>query len=70
MALADNLPTYDDTALRTLKDNAARLAAGPESPRQREATTLLPLIEAELATRVEAKPAPVRTVKRKTTVKT
>jgi hypothetical protein len=30
----------------------------------------LPLIEAELATRVEVKPAPVRTVKRKTTVKT
>jgi len=69
MALADNLPTYDSVALRTLKDNAERLAAGPDGERQREAAVLLPLIVAELATRVVAKPAPSRPASRKTAAK-
>ncbi|MGA0603294.1 hypothetical protein ACO2Q3_21480 [Caulobacter sp. KR2-114] len=70
MALADNLHAYDNAALGTLRDNAERLAAGPDGQRQRDAATLLPLIEAELAARVEAKPAPVKVARRKAPART
>lgn len=56
MALADMLPTLDDGALVNLRANAVRILAGPQDKRYSEAETLLPRIEAEIATRADAKP--------------
>ncbi len=62
MALADRLSTLDSASLVNLRDNAARLLAGPQDARHGEAAALLPLIEAEMASRVVVKPkAPPRT---------
>ncbi len=56
MSIADLIPQLDDKALASLRSNASRLGAGVESPRQKEAELLLPLIDAEVAARKAAKP--------------
>ena len=48
MAIADMLPTMDDSALATLRSNAARLEGGVEGAQQKQAALLIPLIDAEL----------------------
>lgn len=68
MALADMLPTLDDSALANLRNNAARLAADAEGVKREAAAVLLPLIEAEIATRIANKPPKVAP-KRKAAVK-
>lgn len=65
MGIAEMIPTLDDAALANLHENAARLGASGEGPRQKQAAELLPLIEAELASRKAAKPKPARAVKKK-----
>ena len=47
---------FDDRALLNLRSNAVRLAGEPGGARNEEAATLLPLIEAEVASREAAKP--------------
>jgi len=56
LSIADLIPQMDDKALVSLRNNALRLGAGVESPRQKEAETLIPLIDAEVALRKAAKP--------------
>jgi hypothetical protein len=68
MAIADMIPTLDDTALANLRDNAARLGVSGAAQQQKQAAILLPLIEAELASRKAAKPKPVRGVAKKKVV--
>ncbi|WP_020176034.1 hypothetical protein [Methyloferula stellata] len=51
MSITDMIPTLDDAALANLRSNASRLEATGVGPRQKEAALLLPLIDAELATR-------------------
>jgi hypothetical protein len=68
MAIADRIPTLDDAALANLRDNAARLGASGAGQQQKQAMTLLPLIEAELASRKAAKPKPTRAAKKKAPV--
>ena len=66
MAIADMLPTMDDTALASLRVNASRLEAGEDGARQKQAAVLLPLIDAELAERDARKPPkPARAVRAK-----
>jgi hypothetical protein len=56
LSIADLIPQMDDKALISLRVNALRLGAGSESPRQKEAESLIPLIDAEVALRKAAKP--------------
>jgi hypothetical protein len=56
MTLADMIPTLDDAALATLRDNARRLEAAADNRQQQQAAEALPLIEAELAARLALKP--------------
>jgi hypothetical protein len=56
LSIADLIPQMDDKALVSLRNNALRLGAGVESPRQKEAESLIPLIDAEVALRKAAKP--------------
>jgi hypothetical protein len=56
LSIADLIPQMDDKALVSLRNNALRLGAGAESPRQKEAESLIPLIDAEVALRKAAKP--------------
>jgi hypothetical protein len=56
LSIADLIPQMDDKALTSLRVNALRLGAGSESPRQKEAESLIPLIDAEVAARKAAKP--------------
>jgi hypothetical protein len=56
MALADMIPTLDDSALASLRDNARRLEAKAGGRQQQQAAEALPLIEAELAARLARKP--------------
>jgi hypothetical protein len=59
LSIADLIPQMDDKALVSLRNNALRLGAGAESPRQKEAESLIPLIDAEVALRKpKATPAP------------
>jgi hypothetical protein len=60
MNIADKIPTFDDEALATLRANASRLTIGADGPRRREAETILPLIDAEVAKRLEKSPKPKR----------
>jgi hypothetical protein len=60
MAIADMIPTLNDASLANLRTNASKLEATGNGPRQREAALLLPLIDAELATRLANKPKAVR----------
>jgi hypothetical protein len=65
MGIAEMIPTLDDVALGNLRDNAARLEANGAGAQQKQAASLLPLIEAELASRKAAKPKPARGGKKK-----
>jgi hypothetical protein len=65
MSIADLIPQMDDKALATLRVNAARLGGGQDSPRQKEAELLIPLIDAEVAARKAAKPKPVPAPRKK-----
>jgi len=51
MSITEMIPTLDDAALVSLRVNASRLESTGAGPRQKEAALLLPLIDAELATR-------------------
>lgn len=67
MNIVDRIPTFDDASLATLRANASRMAEGGNGPRKTEAELILPLIDAEVAKRLEKSPrAPVR--KRRRTV--
>ena len=57
MDLTARLPSMEDTALTVLRENAARLEQSGTSAQRSAAAALLPAIEAELATRREAKRA-------------
>lgn len=57
MDLTARLPSMEDTALAVLHENAARLEQTGTSAQKSAAAALLPAIEAELATRREAKRA-------------
>ena len=59
MDLVEKLPHMTDDALETLAINARRLAEG-SSVQQSDARSLLPAIDAELATRRAAKYAKTR----------
>jgi hypothetical protein len=64
MKIADRIPTFDDESLATLRKNAARLTIGGDGPRRREAEFILPLIEAEVAKRLEKLPKPNRVARK------
>jgi hypothetical protein len=51
MSITDMIPTLDVAALVSLRVNALKLEASGAGARQKEAALLLPLIDAELATR-------------------
>ena len=57
MDLTARLPSMEDSALAVLHENAARLEQTGTSAQKSAAAALLPAIEAELATRREAKRA-------------
>jgi hypothetical protein len=57
MAVADELPTMEDTALATLHTNAERLLEAGTSAQQTAAAALMPSIKAELAARAAAQAA-------------
>ena len=63
------LPGFDNAALLNLRSNAVRLAGDPGGARNEEAATLLPLIEAEVASREVAKPSKPATRARRTVLK-
>lgn len=50
MTLAERIPSMTDAELASLHSNALRLSAG-DSARHREATDLLPTLEAEVSAR-------------------
>jgi hypothetical protein len=56
MNIVDKIPTFDDDALATLRTNASRIANGGNGSRKREAESILPLIDAEVARRLEKLP--------------
>lgn len=60
MAVADMIPSLDDKALANLRENAARLETTGTDKQQKQAAQLLPLIDAELASRKAAKPKRTR----------
>jgi hypothetical protein len=61
MDLVEKLPQMTDDALQTLATNARRLANGSGTPAQKsDAETVLPAIDAELASRRVAKLAKAR----------
>lgn len=68
MAVADMIPGLDDKALANLRENAARLSLTGSEAQKKQAATLTPLIEAELASRLAAKAKPARGGKRKAAV--
>jgi hypothetical protein len=57
MDLTARLPSMEDSELAVLQQNAERLEQTGTSAQKAAATALLPAIEAELATRREAKRA-------------
>lgn len=65
MSIADLIPKMDDKALVSLRNNAERIGAGAEGPRQKEAELLIPLIDAEVAARKAAKPKAVAAPRKK-----
>ena len=69
MSIADLIPQMDDKALVSLRVNAARIGAGAEGPRQKEAEELIPLIDAEVALRKAAKPKAVAAPRKKAATK-
>jgi hypothetical protein len=68
MSIDERLPGYSDKELASLADNVRRLALSGSTPQRVEAERLIPLVDAELATRKAR--APVRkTPVRKAAVK-
>lgn len=67
MNIVDKIPTFDNESLANLRANASRMANGGDGPRNREAESILPLIDAELAKRLE-KSAPASARKRRRVV--
>jgi hypothetical protein len=66
MKIVDKIPTFNDESLATLRENASRLTTtGGDGPRRREAEFILPLIDAEVAKRLEQLPKPKRASVRK-----
>lgn len=59
MAIQDLIPAMEDKDLATLRGNAHRLEASGSAKQQAAASDLLPLIDAEIATRKAR--APVKT---------
>ena len=57
------IPTLDDAALASLRNNASRLEAGGKGAKQKEAAALLPIIEAEQAQRLANKPVKPKAVR-------
>lgn len=53
MNIVDKIPAFDDESLATLRKNAARLTIEGNGPRRTEAESILPLIDAEVAKRLE-----------------
>jgi len=68
MSITDMIPTLDDAALVSLRVNASRLEAAGAGAKQKEAALLLPLIDAELATRKANGVKAPRVASKKTTV--
>jgi hypothetical protein len=68
MAVADMIPTISDKELETLRANAIRLRDTGVAKQKAAAEELLPLIEAEQAARIAARPPPAARA-RKTLVK-
>ncbi|HLW91777.1 MAG TPA: hypothetical protein VKS78_10810 [Roseiarcus sp.] len=64
MKIADRIPTFDDESLATLRENASRLTIGRDGPRKIEAELILPLIDAEVAKRLEKLPKPNRVARK------
>jgi len=63
MAIQDLIPAMEDKDLATLRGNARRLETSGSAKQQAAAAELLPVIDAEIATRkarVPAKAAPVK----------
>lgn len=60
MDLVEKIPGMSDDALQTLASNARRLVTGGTPAQQSDARSLLPAIDAELATRRDAKLAKLR----------
>lgn len=58
MTLAERIPGYDDAQLKSLRENALRLEQTGTPTQQAAAADLLPAIDAELETRLAAKPKP------------
>lgn len=56
MAIADMIPTMSDIDLASLRVNAGRIEATAEGVKRQAAVDLIPLIEAEQAARLAAKP--------------
>jgi hypothetical protein len=63
MAVADMIPQLSDAELASLKSNAVRQEASAEGARKAAAAELLPLIEAEIAARLETRPKPAPKVR-------
>jgi len=57
MAIQDLIPVMEDKDLVTLRGNARRLETSGSAKQQAAATELLPLIDAEIATRKARAPA-------------
>ena len=64
MAIQDLIPVMEDKDLVTLRGNARRLEASGSAKQQAAATELLPLIDAEIATRKARLPAKAAPAKR------
>ncbi len=65
MSIDERLPGYSDKELASLADNVRRLATTGSTPQRVEAERLIPLVDAELATRKARAPVrktPVRKV--------
>jgi hypothetical protein len=65
MKIAESIPGLDDTALTNLYNNARRLGASAAARQQKQATILIPLLEAELAARKAAKAKSAHGTKKK-----
>jgi hypothetical protein len=58
--LADMIPAMSDADLKALRINAARLSETGSPVQMETAAGIIPLIDAEIAARIEAKPAAVK----------
>ncbi len=58
--LADRIPTLSDADLKALRINATRLLESGSPVQQSTAAEIIPLIDAEAATRLANKPAAVK----------